>query len=505
MKYIRIFVGCIILAISTNAFATGLPGSGMQGVGEGIGFFVVMISAFVSIFLFVSKLPDFTKPESTHKGLCVSLAIFTFLSSPWLTEPELDIRTLIAVGLNYLFWILFFGFTLKGKRRRNVMFAAMSALTLLLLSNPKILSFNQYIYSSVSPFENSLKVMETLDSVSDDGESYSYVRSFSDGKKYFTPNNESFINTDDELQLIEKRKCVVRGVEERHQCLEVFAVRVSERALHQPTAIFDFQVQGDFPKGFHTRPSTLINFAIKDKTVHKFHLTRKGEVFPIDDSFVSRVASKRLRSYLCSKYRSISEIDHVLALLELGPDLFYTPATKNVGSIIRCAFSLSKDNLRVVDAVTEHYLSDPKSTHPTSEMQAHLNLVLNYVVSRHYPTEPEHYRIKLILKMGADINNTDGYSDYRRTPIMKALKYGGREGVASRVGFLLQNGALASATSKSGQKAIDIAEWKLSGELEADLSYIDGPNAEAERIKVRAENAAEYEKVISLLTKGSVD
>ena len=493
MKHVRNFVGCTILAISTNASATGLPGSGMNGI-EGLGFFVVMISAFVSIFFFVLKHSDITRPESNSEGLCLSLVIFTFLSSPWLIEPDLDIRTLIAVGLNYVFWILFFGLTLKGKRRPIVMFAAMSALTILLLSDPKILNFNQYVYSSESPFENSLRVLDDLDSISDnDGEGNPYIVSLSNGKKYFTHKKKGWIYTNDELQLIEKKgRCLITGLEERHQCLAVFEVKVNEMAFYQPTAIFDFQVQGGFPKGLSNRPSSLINFAVKNKTVNKFHLLKSGEILPIDDPLVSWLASKYLRSYLCSDYRrSVSEIDHVLTLLELRPDLFHTPTTESVASIIQCAFSLWDGSLPVLDAIAEHYLSDPKSTHPTSEMQTHLNLALNYVVSRHYPTEPEHSRIKLILKMGADINNTDGYGDHRRTPIMKALKYGSREGLASRVNFLLQNGALASATSKSGQKAIDIAEWKLSNKFEAGVTDV-----------ADVADVAEYEKVISLLTKG---
>jgi len=127
------------VAASGNALATGLPSSALGGLAE-LGLVVVSVSALVCITILVSKVVKDSNPDTKYLGLFISISVYSTLTIPWLFDPELDLTTLIIVGLNYFFWLTSIAIAHKGIPRRLMLAGAITLLTFCLLSNSTILS-----------------------------------------------------------------------------------------------------------------------------------------------------------------------------------------------------------------------------------------------------------------------------------------------------------------------------------------------------------------------------
>ncbi|NND59510.1 MAG: hypothetical protein HKN49_04505 [Gammaproteobacteria bacterium] len=212
----------------------------------------------------------------------VQLVLFLLLAIKWFFYPKLDLATALIIGASLAFTLVVIYFPPANKSAHFNAFMVLLVSAVILLLNPVILSYGNYVFSDVQPFETDLHTTEVTHPVFSDSRLVSRFLQTSDGVLYYGTRNANWIVGD--LKREKAESCDNACPFCDKDCYRFYGIEIEPGRFAQPRAIFDFQDNNNFPQGFESEPLALINLPLTDIVINPNRKTLKATLRRVSDS-----------------------------------------------------------------------------------------------------------------------------------------------------------------------------------------------------------------------------
>lgn len=481
----------------------------LEGVGKVIGliinyFILIPLVFYISAEFFAYI---FNKSSKVLDELSVFKKYFFLLSIvfsfPWLSGPELDFHTIILVSSSIVFSVLL----IHQIPKRTLKYAVGSSysifLLLMLLTNPTVITFNNYVMTSIEPFDNKLFISAVTDPrFVFDTKNKKFVQ-LSDGRILFNEHyytNFDKKNSKESFPVIatNNNDCRTRCVTTKEKSYPykeiinckgncILLTKKITKIVNKPTAYYEFQKTDNFPRNkYKVKPTALINIPLFDKplnTIEKQPFARFKLVKDKSGNTVYNPIDMLLYSHICENTKYDYSLEE---LLLKGANPNFKPDS-DPKTAMSCAVLQAKDEL-IINLIKHggdvNYRLSPE-----------VNL-LYIVTTRIYDITSRIRILKLLIKHGADINSRDNDGE---TVLHSIVYFIGDDLDNNKKTFktlktLLDLNVDANIRNNNNNRAYDSVVLRYRRHLE----WIKSFNSEAlvirEKIKIDA-----YKEIIAML------
>jgi len=259
-----------------------------------------------------------------HPFLIAQLAFFTVLMLPWLFQPELDERTALVILATLIFYLGTIYLPPKTPRSHRQAGGLILIFAVILLTDPVILSFNNYVFDDDPVFQTELSATEVTHPIFSDKRLAKRFLQTSDGAVYYGSKLYGPNIRTGGLKRETAESCVSACPHCEGDCFSFFGINRDPSRLSQPRGIFDFQPNNNFPMGFSLHPFALINYPLKERSVNPNEKVPRATVKLVGNSTNPTVwnpASNWLWWDVCKGGRTHPGLE---ILVEVGADPNYS-------------------------------------------------------------------------------------------------------------------------------------------------------------------------------------